>query len=131
VLLLPQLHLRQKGIEILHRHGSHLINIFIRNRHCQRLCFQPLSLTGLAGGNPHELLIFLLHDLRTGLPVLALHVFDQSLKGNIINAFPALSSVMDFHFPAVRSVDQDMADFLRVFAVRRLQRKMILLRQRL
>ena len=125
LLLLRQLHLLQKGLQLRDGQGSHLINILIAYRHRQGRFFQTLTLTCLTGRDPHKRLILLLHDIGARLPIPAVHVLDQSFERHIINAFAPLAFVVYLQHPAVRSVQEYPADLLRQLLIGRIQRKMI------
>ena len=127
LLLLREHELLHKLLQLSDRHRRDLRDIFICYRDCQCRLFQTLPATGLTRCDPHEALILLLHCVRSGLPVTPLHIFDQSLKGNVINAFAALPLVVHLHFPAVCAVDQHILNVLRQFLKRSREIKLIFL----
>ena len=129
LLLLCEHKLLHKLLQLSDRHRRDLRDIFICYRDGQRRLFQTLPATGLTRCDPHEALILLLHCVRSGLPVTPLHIFDQSLKGNVINAFAALPLVVHLHFPAVCAVNQHILNMLRQLLKRSRKVKLILLCQ--
>ena len=130
VLLARQPHIIiHKVLQIPHGHGRHLINVFVTDRHRQRLLFQPLPFACVTGRNAHKLFIFLFHHLRGRLPVLALYISQKSFKRHIVHTLAAHTFIMHFQLFSVRAVNKNTADFFRVFPVGRLQRKVIFLRQ--
>ena len=127
-LLITQLHVLQKYLQVADRQLRHFKDILICYSDRQRGLFQTLSLTQRALTDIHEFLIFLFHGLRMSLTIAAVHIGDQSLKTDIINAFTALPLIMHRH-SAVKSIDELMAYLLRQVLVRRIQRKSVFLCQ--
>ena len=64
--------------------------------------------------DPHKALVLCLTGLRERLPVTAVYVLDQALKGHVVNAGSALSRIVDLYFLSAGSVDQDIMDPLRI-----------------
>ena len=112
-------------MKVTDRHGSDLVNVLIADSDCQRLLFQPHALTFFTGRNAHIALILLLHGVGEGLLILPLHILDQPLKGNRIDALSPLSDVMHLDLFAVCPVNQDMLYLLRVLAERSVQIKLV------
>ena len=131
LLLFRQGHGVQELLQIPDGHGSDLENIFIAYCNCQRFLFQTHALTFLTGSDAHKGLVFLLGALRSGLTITSLHIFDQAFKGDGIYTAATLTGIMHQHLFAVRSVDQDVMNLLRIIFKRRIQVKMIFLCQRL
>ena len=129
LLLFRQGHGVQELLQIPDGHGSDLENIFIAYCNCQRFLFQAHALTFLTGSDTHKGLVFLLGALRSGLTVTALDIFDQAFKGDGIYTTSTLTGIMHQHLFAVRSVDQNVMNFLRIIFKRRIQVKMIFLCQ--
>ena len=125
LLLAGKFQVMEKALQFLHWHIGHFIDILICHSHCQRFLFQSLALAGITWSDTHKALIFLLHSLRTGLPVSLLHVPDQSRKRHIIDTFPALALIINFHRMATGTIDENILNFLRVFTERCIQGKII------
>ena len=126
-LLFCQLQFSQKLLQILYGKSCQLINILIANSNSQSFFFQTLSLTGFAWGDAHKSFIFLLHGIGTGLPVSLLHIFDQSRKRHIINAFSSLTLIINLDRPAFCSMDQHIFYFLGIILKRCIQTEIIFL----
>ena len=105
------------------------MNIFICNSNCQRFFFQTLTMAGFTRCDPHKTLVLCLAGLGERLPVTAVHVLDQALKGHVVNAGSALSCIVDLYFLSTGSVDQDIMDLLRIIFKRSIKIKAILCRQ--
>ena len=129
MLLLRQFHTIQELDQILDGHIRHLIDILITDGDRQRTLLQSLSVALRTRRNAHELLIFLLHRVRSGLTVSTLHIADQTFPVQVIDTLSALSLVMHLKNSPIASVDQHMADLLRKILIRCLQRKAISFRQ--
>ena len=110
LLLFCKLQFLQKIIQLQHGHRRHFRDILLPHGHRQRRLLQTLAAAGLTGRNPHEGLIFLTHDLGTGLPVAALHIFNQALEGHIIDALAPLPLIIDLHLTAIGSMNQYVPD---------------------
>ena len=121
MLLLCEFHLIYKRLKILHRHGGHLINIFVRNRYCEGFRFQTLSMAGFTRRDAHKLFILCFHRLRGSLTVSSLHIADQTVKCDIIHALTALSFIAYFQFFSVCSIDQNIFYLIRIFPERCIQ----------
>jgi len=121
MLLLCEFHLIYKCLKILHRHGGHLINIFVRNRYCEGFRFQTLSMAGFTRCDAHKLFILCFHRLRGSLTVSSLHIADQTVKCDIIHALTALSFIAYFQFFSVCSIDQNIFYLIRIFPERCIQ----------
>ena len=85
----------------------------------------------LARGHTHEGFVFLFCRIRSGLTVAALYIFDQPLKSHIVHTDAALTAVMHLDGFSVRSVNQDIVDFFRIFTERSGKGKIVLLCQRI
>ena len=79
--------------------------------------------------DPHKALVLCLAGLGECLPVTAVYVLDQALKGHVVNAGSALSCIVDLYFLSTGSVDQDIMDLLRIIFKRSIKIKVILCRQ--
>ena len=86
-------------------------------------------MTGGTWCDPHKALVLCLTGLRERLPVTAVYVLDQALKGHVVNAGSALSRIVDLYFLSAGSVNQDVMDLLRVIFKRSIKIKVILCRQ--
>ena len=86
-------------------------------------------MTGSTRCDPHKTLVLCLAGLGKRLPVTAVYVLDQALKGHVVNAGSALSCIVDLYFLSAGSVDQDIMDFLRIIFKRSIKIKVILCRQ--
>ena len=86
-------------------------------------------MTGGTRCDPHKTLVLCLAGLGERLPVTAVYVLDQALKGHVVNAGSALSCIVDLYFLSAGSVDQDIMDLLRVIFKRSIKIKVILCRQ--
>ena len=71
-------------------------------------------MTGGTRCDPHKTLVLCLAGLGERLPVTAVYVLDQALKGHVVNAGSALSCIVDLYFLSTGSVDQDIMDLLRI-----------------
>lgn len=85
----------------------------------------------LARGHTHEGFVFLFCRIRSGLTVAALYIFDQPLKSHIVHTDAALTAVMHLDGFSVRSVNQDIVDFFRIFTERSGKGKIVLLCERI
>ena len=101
-------------------------------------------MTGGTRCDPHKTLVLCLAGLGERLPVTAVYVLDQALKGHVVNAGSALSCIVDLYFLSAGSalscivdlyflstgsVDQDIMDLLRIIFKRSIKIKVILCRQ--
>ena len=129
LLLIAQLHIRQKFLKISDGHGSNFMNIFVSHCHRQRRCFQALSFTGFAGRNSHKALKFRFAVFGKSFPVTTLHIFNQPFKGYIIKPLSALSFIMNLHFFSIGAMKQNILHFFRIILERGVQIKIILFRQ--
>ncbi len=105
------------------------MNILLSYCHCQGRWFQSLTLTASARSYSHEFFIFCFSGFRTGLSISALYILDQSLKGNAIDPLTSLTFVMNLHFIASGTVNEQIMDFFWIIPKRSLQRKIIFFRQ--
>ena len=53
----------QKNLQLLNGKLRHLRDVFSSYRNCQSFFFQTLTAAGLTGGDPHKLLVLLLHGI--------------------------------------------------------------------
>ena len=131
-LLTNQLLLGSQGqvfheiIEIQDRIIGDLTDIFSTYGHGKGFFFQSLSAALITRSNGHKGLILLPAHLRSGLPVAALHILDQTFKGNIVYPNAPLTLVVHLHLTAALPVDDQVFDFLRVLLKWRIQTEMIL-----
>ena len=86
-------------------------------------------MTGGTRCDPHKALVLCLAGLGECLPVTAVYVLDQTLKGHVINTGSPLSCIVDLYFLSAGSVDQDIMDLLRIIFERSIKIKVILCRQ--
>ena len=124
------LHLRklQTVDELLKLHDGHIggiKDIFSAHGHRQGFLFKPLSMAGGTGGDSHEGLVFRLAGLGKGFPVSAVHIFNESLKGHVVNAGAALPRIVDRHLFPLGPVDQDIVDLLGIILKGSIQVKMV------
>lgn len=106
-------------------------NIFIGNRYCQRLPFQTFAAALAARCNHHKVFILLTGNFRASLPVTPFHIPDKPFKGDIINAFAPHTFIVNPDFLALCSVNQNIMNLLGIILKRRVQRKIVMLRQSL
>ena len=66
---------------------------------------------------------------RKGFPVSAVHIFNQSLKGHVVNTGAALPRIMDRHLFPLCPVNQDIVDLFRIILKGSIQAKMVLFGQ--
>ena len=131
-LLIPvQGHPGKELLQLIDGERCDLIYIFAAYGNGEGFLFQTHAAAKLTGCDPHETLVLLLHNVRTGLPVFSFHIPDQPLKGNRVNALPALSLIVDIHLFPVRTVQQHPPDLLRILLKGRVQIKMVLPAERL
>ena len=71
-------------------------------------------MTGGTRCDPHKTLVLCLAGLGKRLPVTAVHILDQALKGHVVNTGAALPRIVDLYFLSAGSVDQEIMDFLRI-----------------
>ena len=95
--------------------AGQVINVHAAHGHRQGFFPQSLPFAGLAGGDAHELFIFVLAVLGSGLFIALLDVADQALESDGVDALAPLALVMDID-GAVGAVHQGMADRLRQLA---------------
>ena len=75
----------------------------------------------------HICLIFSLHGIGKSLPVLAVHILNQSLEGHIVDALSSLALVAHLQDFPPGSVNQDVVNLLGVIPKRCVQAEMVLL----
>ncbi len=130
-LLAGEFQVLQETVKLPNGHRSDLMDVLSADCHRQRFLLQAHSLAFLAGRDPHEAFVFLLHGLGKSLPILPLHIPHQTLEGHGIDALSPLPLIMYLHLFAVRSMDQNIFHFLRIFTEGGIQIEMIFFAQRL
>ena len=130
-LHLRQLQMFQIILNLGQGHGGQLIDIFVPHRHRQGGGLQPLPMAGGAGGHPHKGLVLCFQGVLAGLPVAALQVLEQPVKGHLIGVQPPLSLVGHRYLLPICAVFNDMLHLRRIVPVGSVQTETIPVCQRL
>ena len=86
-------------------------------------------MTGRTGRHAHERLVFRLHGFPERLPVTPLHVADQALERDIVDALASLPLIMNSDLTPACPIDQDIMNLLRIILERCIQSESIGIRK--
>ena len=106
------------------------MDVLIAYRNRQRFPLKSHTVTLFTGSNAHKSFKFLLYNIGSGLSVLALHIPNQTFKGNGVYTFPSLALIMYLNFSSAGSVNEHMINFFRILLHRCIQTEIIFLGQR-
>ena len=105
LLLLRKLQMIEKRDLLIHGQGGHIEDGLTAHGDCQRLAPQPLPLAGGAGTLGHEGLNLLLAGIGLGLPIAALQVVGNALKGLVQHALATGLIVFQCQLLPLRTVE--------------------------
>ena len=126
----PQIGRAQILEQVRHGHVRHLVDVFPADRDGKCLLLQTLPMAGGTGRHTHECLVFRLHSFPERLPVTSLHIADQALERDIVDALASLPLIMDGDLTSTCPINQDIMDLLRIISEWCVQSESIGIRKR-
>ena len=115
---------------VAHGHLADLGDVLSVYGDGQRFLLQPAPAALRTGRVGHVAFVHFLHRVAAGFAVAALKVGDDALKRRLEPPHAAVALVFHGDFLVFRAVQQNIDDFLRQLAHRRVQREAVFLRKR-